>query len=121
MAFLSKVGNILRQSATKRISSEVSPFKVSAFQAIRCMSNMPGSKVYVGGEFCAFSTYCLFQVSGFSVGSMFSFDRFLVTGISYQTDEQSLREAFAKYGQVVDGRLLDIILNYSSMWDIMGG
>ena len=60
-------------------------------------------------------------MSIFSIGSMFRFDGFLVTGISFHTDEQSLREAFAKYGQVVDGRLLDIILNYSSMWDIMGG
>lgn len=34
-------------------------------------------------------------------------------------DEQSLREAFSKYGQVVDGMLLVIALNYSSIWDTM--
>uniref|UniRef100_A0A803P4X9 Uncharacterized protein n=1 Tax=Cannabis sativa TaxID=3483 RepID=A0A803P4X9_CANSA len=33
MAFFSKLGNILRQSATKQISSEVSPFKLSMSQA----------------------------------------------------------------------------------------
>ena len=44
----------------------------------------------------------------FSIGSMFSFDKFLFTDSSYQTDEQSVREALAKYGQVVDGWLLAI-------------
>lgn len=29
-----------------------------------------------------------------------------MAGISYNTDEQSLREAFAKYGEVVDGKWL---------------
>lgn len=28
---------------------------------------------------------------------------FPVVGLSYNTDEQSLRETFAKYGEVVDG------------------
>lgn len=31
---------------------------------------------------------------------------FLVVGLSYSTDQQSLLEAFAKYGDVVDGKLL---------------
>ena len=30
-------------------------------------------------------------------------------GISYQTDEQSLKEAFSKYGEVVDGKLLAFV------------
>ncbi|GMN54289.1 hypothetical protein TIFTF001_023427 [Ficus carica] len=71
MAFLSKVGNILRQSASKQITSEASTFKLPIFQAIRCMSSMSSSKLFIGG-------------------------------LSYQSDEQSLREAFAKYGEVVD-------------------
>ncbi|PQM42146.1 glycine-rich RNA-binding protein blt801 [Prunus yedoensis var. nudiflora] len=65
MAFLSKIGNILRQTANKQIRSELSPFKLSIHQAVRCMSSMASSKLFIGG-------------------------------ISYQTDEQSLREAFAK-------------------------
>ncbi|KAF4385036.1 hypothetical protein G4B88_017837 [Cannabis sativa] len=77
MAFFSKLGNILRQSATKQISSEVSPFKLSMSQAVRCMCSMASSKLFIGG-------------------------------ISYQTDEQSLREAFAKYGEIVDGKFLTI-------------
>ncbi|PON70535.1 Splicing factor-like protein [Parasponia andersonii] len=75
MAFFSKFGNILRQSATKQISSEVYPFKLSITQAIRCMSSMASSKLFIGG-------------------------------ISYQTDEQTLREAFEKYGDVVDARII---------------
>jgi len=27
-----------------------------------------------------------------------------VSGVSFSTDEQSLREAFSKYGEVVDGK-----------------
>ncbi|XP_062116712.1 glycine-rich RNA-binding protein blt801-like [Humulus lupulus] len=75
MAFFSKLGNILRQSAAKQISSEVSPFKLSMSQAVRCMCSMASSKLFIGG-------------------------------ISYQTDEQSLREAFAKYGEIVDARII---------------
>ncbi|KAI5350883.1 PREDICTED: glycine-rich [Prunus dulcis] len=71
MAFLSKIGNILRWTANKHIRSELSPLKLSIHQAVRCMSN----KLFIGG-------------------------------ISYQTDEQSLKEAFAKYGEVIDARII---------------
>lgn len=49
MAFLSKFGNILRQTANKQIKSEMSPFKPSILQAIRCMSTGPSSKLFIGG------------------------------------------------------------------------
>ncbi|XP_009345946.2 glycine-rich RNA-binding protein 4, mitochondrial [Pyrus x bretschneideri] len=75
MAFLSKIGSILRQTANKQIRSEVSPLKLSIHQAIRCMSSMASSKLFIGG-------------------------------ISYQTDDQSLREAFQKYGEVVEARII---------------
>ncbi|KAF3438064.1 hypothetical protein FNV43_RR20820 [Rhamnella rubrinervis] len=35
-----------------------------------------------------------------------SSSKLFIGGISYQTDEQSLREAFAKYGEVVDARII---------------
>ncbi|XP_024175338.1 glycine-rich RNA-binding protein 3, mitochondrial [Rosa chinensis] len=75
MAFLSKFGNILRQTATRQIRSELVPSKPSIFQAIRCMSTGPSSKLFIGG-------------------------------VSFQSDEQSLREEFAKYGEVVDVRII---------------
>ncbi|XP_050257530.1 glycine-rich RNA-binding protein 3, mitochondrial-like [Quercus robur] len=75
MAFLSKVGNLLRQTASKQISSEFGASKPSFFQAIRCMSSMSSSKLFIGG-------------------------------LSYGTDEQSLKEAFAKYGEVVEARII---------------
>lgn len=49
MAFLSKVGNLLRQTASKQISSEFGASKPSFFQAIRCMSSMSSSKLFIGG------------------------------------------------------------------------
>ncbi|CAH8389623.1 unnamed protein product [Eruca vesicaria subsp. sativa] len=67
MAFLSKFGNILKQS--KQLNASSSP---SLFQAIRCMSS---SKLFIGG-------------------------------IEYGMNEDSLREAFSKYGEVVETRVI---------------
>ncbi|KAG7955067.1 hypothetical protein I3843_11G052400 [Carya illinoinensis] len=75
MAFLSKIGNMLRQTASKQISSEFCALKPSVYQAIRCLSSMSSSKLFIGG-------------------------------LSYATDEQSLKEAFAKYGEVVEARVI---------------
>ncbi|KAL5813379.1 hypothetical protein ACOSQ3_024139 [Xanthoceras sorbifolium] len=72
MAFFSKVGSLLRQTASKQISSELSASRPSIYQAIRCMSS---SKLFVGG-------------------------------LSYNTDDQSLREAFGKYGYVAEARVI---------------
>ena len=35
-----------------------------------------------------------------------------IAGVSYSTDEQSLREVFAKYGEVVDGKQLDSLISF---------
>ncbi|KAL1373202.1 hypothetical protein HN51_003198 [Arachis hypogaea] len=72
--FFGRIGNLLRNAANKQISSELlsSP---SYFQAIRCMSSAPSSKLFIGG-------------------------------VSYSTDEQGLREAFSRYGEVVDARII---------------
>ncbi|OMO53150.1 hypothetical protein CCACVL1_28852 [Corchorus capsularis] len=75
MAFLSKIGNILRQTTSTQINAQLSASRPGLFQVFRCMSTSPSSKLFVGG-------------------------------ISYQTDEQSLREAFSKYGEVVDARVI---------------
>ncbi|CAK8565188.1 unnamed protein product [Lathyrus sativus] len=76
MAFFGRVGNIIRNAANVKITSE---FKLrtfpSVFQAIRCFSSTPSTKLFVGG-------------------------------VSYSTDEQSLREVFARYGEVVDVRII---------------
>ncbi|RID72328.1 hypothetical protein BRARA_C04224 [Brassica rapa] len=68
MAFLSKFGNILKQT-NARGSLSTSP---SLFQAIRCMSS---SKLFIGG-------------------------------MEYGMNEDSLREAFSKYGEVVETRVI---------------
>ncbi|CAK9330065.1 unnamed protein product [Citrullus colocynthis] len=75
MAFLSKVGNILRQGANKRIGLDLQPSGLSICQAVRWMSSMQSSKLFIGG-------------------------------ISYSTDDQSLREAFSKYGEVIEARVI---------------
>ncbi|KAL1215108.1 Glycine-rich RNA-binding protein 3 [Cardamine amara subsp. amara] len=72
MAFLSKFGNILKQTSSKQLSAQVSLSSPSLFQAIRCMSS---SKLFIGG-------------------------------MAYSMDEHSLREAFTKYGEVVETRVI---------------
>ncbi|KAL1317132.1 glycine-rich RNA-binding protein 3, mitochondrial-like isoform X2 [Arachis ipaensis] len=70
MAFFSRTGNILRQVTSRKISLDLCEI-LSVFQYVRCMSNAPSMKLFIGG-------------------------------VSYSTDEQSLREVFGKYGDVVD-------------------
>ncbi|KAI4346667.1 hypothetical protein L6164_007544 [Bauhinia variegata] len=72
MAFLNKVGNLLKHSAGKYINQELSGSGPSIYQAIRSMSS---AKLFVGG-------------------------------ISFSTDDASLREAFSRYGEVVDARVI---------------
>ncbi|KAL6973450.1 hypothetical protein U1Q18_027635 [Sarracenia purpurea var. burkii] len=72
MAFFSKAGNILRQTLSKHMNSEIYGSNPSVFQMIRSMSS---SKVFVGG-------------------------------LSYSTDDTSLREAFNKYGDVIEARVI---------------
>ncbi|OVA02152.1 RNA recognition motif domain [Macleaya cordata] len=72
MAFLSKMGNLLKQSVGNHINSGLSASSPSIFQAIRCMSS---SKLFIGG-------------------------------LSYGTDDTSLREAFSSYGEVIEARVI---------------
>jgi len=50
MAFFGRIGNLLRQTASRQVSSELrsSP---SFFQAIRSMSSAPSTKLFIGGAF----------------------------------------------------------------------
>ncbi|XP_073060404.1 uncharacterized protein [Primulina eburnea] len=73
MAFLNRVGNLLKQTVSKHGNFELAASNSSLFQAIRSMSS--SSKLYVGG-------------------------------LSYNTDEMALKDAFAKYGDVVEARVV---------------
>ncbi|KAL8471728.1 hypothetical protein ACS0TY_028466 [Phlomoides rotata] len=73
MAFLNRVGNVLKQTVSKHAALQFPASNASPFQAIRSMST--ASKLFVGG-------------------------------LSYNTDEMSLREAFAQYGEVVEARVI---------------
>jgi len=105
MAFFGRIGNLLRQTASRQVSSKLrSP--PSFFQAIRCMSSAPSTKLFIGGAFelhfeldAFYIFFILCLVDNNDLCTYLS-----VTGVSYSTDEQSLREAFSKYGEVVDGK-----------------
>ncbi|KAH0854112.1 LOW QUALITY PROTEIN: hypothetical protein HID58_092590 [Brassica napus] len=68
MAFLSKFGNVLKQTTSKQLTANCSLSSPSLFQAIRCMSS---SKLFI-------------------------------RGMEYGMNEDSLREAFRKYDDVVE-------------------
>ncbi|KAM7506839.1 hypothetical protein LguiA_017292 [Lonicera macranthoides] len=72
MAFVNRIGSILKQAGSKHVNAGLAASNSSVYQAIRCMSS---SKLFVGG-------------------------------LSYGTDEISLREAFGQYGQVVEARVI---------------
>lgn len=61
MAFFGRIGNLLRQSASRHVSSELrsSP---SVFQAIRCFSSAPSTKLFIGGVFQLPYEFLLFIV-----------------------------------------------------------
>ncbi|XVF08927.1 hypothetical protein REPUB_Repub07fG0046800 [Reevesia pubescens] len=75
MAFLSKIGSILRQTTSTQINAQLSATRPGLLQGFRCMSTVASSKLFVGG-------------------------------ISYQTDDQSLKEAFSKYGEVIEAKVI---------------
>ncbi|CAF1874419.1 unnamed protein product [Brassica oleracea var. botrytis] len=88
MAFLSKFGNVLKR---RRASS-------SMLMAIRCMSS---SKLFIGGG----------SSSGLSSGYLLCYvlanfmnDFAIWQGMEYGMNEDSLREAFRKYGEVVESK-----------------
>ncbi|KAK7394412.1 hypothetical protein VNO78_14940 [Psophocarpus tetragonolobus] len=72
MAFLNKIGNLLKNSAVRNINQDFSVSTPSLLQAVRSMSS---AKLFVGG-------------------------------ISYSTDDMSLRESFARYGEVIDVKVI---------------
>ncbi|KAL2499873.1 glycine-rich RNA-binding protein 3 [Abeliophyllum distichum] len=72
MAFVNRIGNMLKQNLSKHVNLGSSASNPSLFQAIRSMSS---SKLFVGG-------------------------------LSWSTDEMSLREAFSQYGEVVEARII---------------
>ncbi|CAN8252032.1 unnamed protein product [Cochlearia groenlandica] len=72
MAFMSRFGNIMKQTLSKQLNGQVSLSSPSLFQAIRFMSS---SKLFIGG-------------------------------MEYGMNEDSLREAFSKYGEVVDTKVI---------------
>lgn len=62
MALFGRVGNILKQATTRKINSELCSFP-SGFQAIRCFSNSPSTKLFIGGALELASTpFCILEV-----------------------------------------------------------
>ncbi|OWM64528.1 glycine-rich RNA-binding protein 3, mitochondrial-like isoform X2 [Punica granatum] len=71
MAFANRVGNLLKNTASRHANLDVSARSPAMYQAIRSMS----SKLFVGG-------------------------------LSYGTDDISLKEAFSGHGEIVEARVI---------------
>ncbi|XP_009623005.1 glycine-rich RNA-binding protein 4, mitochondrial-like [Nicotiana tomentosiformis] len=72
MAFVNRIGNMLKQSVSRHANLELCASRTSLYQAIRSMSS---SKLFVGG-------------------------------LSWGTDETSLKEAFSQHGEVIEARII---------------
>jgi heterogeneous nuclear ribonucleoprotein A1/A3 len=57
MAFLTKMGNMLRQTASRQTASDISASRPSIYQAMRCMSS---SKLFVGGAYLILLVFLVF-------------------------------------------------------------
>ena len=63
MAFLNRVGNVLKQAVSKHVSSQYLAPSASIFQAVRSMST--SAKLFVGGTIVVFSVMNSFPKSSF--------------------------------------------------------
>lgn len=96
MAFNSKIGNLLKQTVNKHIKTELSASNPLLFQAIRCMSS---SKIFLGGMFLV-SFQLQYHIFISTCSDSFEIP---LLGLSYSTDDTSLREACSSYGEVIEG------------------
>lgn len=100
MAFLNKVGNVLRQGAAQRSQAPVA----SMLNYIRCMSS---SKLFIGGiqfDFCLQGSCCWIQTTCRHWLSFLFHDlAFASLGLSYGVDDKSLEDAFSSFGRVAEG------------------
>ncbi|GKD14400.1 glycine-rich RNA-binding protein 4, mitochondrial [Tanacetum coccineum] len=95
MAFYNKIGSLMRQNVSQTVMSNGQP---SMLNAIRCMS----SKLFVGGM---------------SLTSNALLSMHMTYGLSYQTDDHSLKEAFSSFGEVTEGENIIHILPFLDMLD----
>ncbi|CAL5394997.1 unnamed protein product [Camellia sinensis] len=84
MAFSNRFGSLMRQTISQNSISNGQVSMASMLNAIRCMSS---SKLFIGGS--TIETTLIY-----------------VLGLSFGTDDQSLREAFSGFGDVVDAKVI---------------
>ncbi|KAK0587030.1 hypothetical protein LWI29_016329 [Acer saccharum] len=116
MAFFSKVGSLLRQTASKQIGYELSASRSSIYQATRCMSS---SKVFVGGLSFNIDDTSLrevFKKYGYVAEARVILDR--DTGrsrgfgfVTFNTEEEASFAIQALDGQDIHGRVVKV--NYA--------
>jgi heterogeneous nuclear ribonucleoprotein A1/A3 len=96
MAFVSRIGNALRRTSVSNSAPLLQP--------VRCMSS---SKLFVGGMLRSilFSSVVI-RYSFFSFMPsqyLISLRMNLLLGLSYATDETTLKNVFSAYGNVLEG------------------
>lgn len=89
MALANKLGGLLKKATSAN---------PSLYQAIRCMSS---SKLFVGGS--SLFIICISACQNFLSLYNILIAVNIISGLSYGTDDLSLKEEFGKYGQVVEG------------------
>lgn len=107
MAFLNKVGNVLKQTVSKHAGLQFPAPNASIFQAMRSMCMSTSSKLFVGGAIVVFLYDVFFLFFSWVYNCLY-----IIAGLSYSTDEMSLKEAFSQYGEVVEGTVFIVNLIY---------
>lgn len=95
MAFRGKSVDVLRQSISGNVQSPMT----SMLNSVRCIS----SKIFVGGitnePFVGYYKMLIYSICAFKLGYFGN----VGVGLSYGIDDQSLRDAFSGYGDVIEG------------------
>lgn len=99
MSFQSKLGGLLFRHSSLTIGISKSPIP-GMLNFTRCISS---TKLFIGGNFSSL-------LPAKSITFKYQFTQnfiiltFCILGLSYGTDDQSLREAFNPFGNVVEGQ-----------------
>jgi len=99
MAFCNKIGNLLRQGGTQSTQAPVSSM-------LNYLRHMSSSKLFIGGiDLVLSSFFMLVSIIIMALIKCMVLD-FGIIGLSYHVDDQSLKDAFTTYGEVVEGEFI---------------
>jgi hypothetical protein len=103
MAFCNKVGSLLRHSVSQNGQASIT----SMLNSVRYMSS---SKLFIGGiTKCSYNILIIDNKSYAMTSLKLNLITVAFQGLSYSTDDQTLKDAFSGFGDVVEGEFFNIL------------